>query len=97
LQPGALVNSTTASWKSAYLSDPAGILEGSQLLLWYFGSSPSATPQGAFVGGVGLAYCSLVTVLVKTSQTTTFTRTSTVVGTATLTSTVSVPSAASPA
>jgi len=81
-----LVRSAQAFWKSDFVSDPAGILNGSRLILWYYGNSPVASQSSAYIGGIGLAQCDFV--YVRTSITKTITNTETVVNTASFTSTL---------
>lgn len=82
---GYLVSSAQAYWKSDYLSEPAATLDGTRLALWYLGYSPVLSQSSPYVGGIGLARCSLVIVPVSRTVTTTLVTTSIQVTTSTTT------------
>ena len=78
-----------APWESDYLGYASAVLNGTQLSLWYYGSSTET--QGApYLEGIGLAYCSLL--IVPTTVTTTTTLVTTSVQTVTSSTTVTYTS-----
>jgi predicted GH43/DUF377 family glycosyl hydrolase len=91
----------SSPWDQAGVYDPTIIANGSTLLLWHFGTS-EATINGTYIAGVGLAYCSLVPILMSQTVTRTIsnvettteinvrlsTETSTLTQTATTTATI---------
>lgn len=64
-----LVDVAQAYWKSGWVSQPAALLNGSTLVLWYSGESPVSHPWSPYIGGIGLAYCNLLPVQVRTTTT----------------------------
>ena len=80
-----LVSVVEAYWKSGYVSEPAGLLNGTQLTLWYYGESPIGHPWSPYIEGIGFAYCNLLPVQVRTTTTImeTTTHTTTILTTAT--------------
>ncbi len=76
--PGDLVNSNRGFWKSSYVSEPAALLNGTQLNLWYFGASPIANQSSSYIAGIGLAYCNLVLLQISTTTTVVTTSTNTI-------------------
>lgn len=66
-----LVDSAQADWKSFYTSEPAALINGSRLTLWYYGFSGQTSTSSPYIEGIGLAYCSLLMVPVVVTTTTT--------------------------
>ena len=85
---GNLVSSNHSFWESDYVSEPAALLNGSELNLWYYGASPIANQSSPYIAGIGLAYCGLVIVEANSTTTATTTVTSSYVQTMSTTWTV---------
>lgn len=64
-----LIDVGKAPWKSGWVSEPAALLNGTQLTLWYYGESPVGYPWTPYTGGIGFAYCNLIQVQVRTTTT----------------------------
>jgi hypothetical protein len=65
---------------------PTIVVNGSTILLWYYGSSTESVGR-SFTAGIGLAYCNFVLVALTKTETQSVTVTSTTLDTFTLTST----------
>lgn len=97
--------SNDTSWSGSYIGYPSLLVNGSTLMLWYFGSSPQNNPTSAYKSGIGLAFCGLIISPSSVTSTQTITRVSTssvamtsmltVTTTAAVTNTVEIPPSAS--
>jgi predicted GH43/DUF377 family glycosyl hydrolase len=80
--------SNNTSWSGDEAAYPTLLVNGTTLLLWYFGTSAQTSPSSPYKSGIGLATCALV--VFQSSVTTT--STATVTATSFLTTTKTIAS-----